>query len=186
MDQNEKGIIENLFGRLQQAEAQTNKRDAAAEALIRDAVARQPAAPYYMAQVIVVQEQALQNLKNRAEQLERELAERPADGGFLGGLFGAGQSNELGANPSVGSARPSARQQAAPRRAQGGGGFLAGALQTAVGVTGGVLLGNAISGLFAPEAHAAEPTDEPTALDEPPPEEDFDNPWDLGQDDEFF
>ena len=186
MDQNEKDIIENLFGRLQQAEAQTGKRDTAAEALIRDAVARQPAAPYYMAQVVLVQEQALQNLKSRAEQLERELAERPADGGFLGGLFGAGQSNEAGANRPVGSGRPSARQQAGLRQAQGGGGFLAGALQTAVGVTGGVLLGNAISGLFAPEANAAEPTEEPTPSDVPPTEEEFDNPWDLGEDDEFF
>ena len=186
MDQNEKDIIENLFGRLQQAEAQGSTRDAAADALIREAVARQPAAPYYMAQAIVVQEHALKNLNGRIEELERELAERPAEGGFMGGLFGAGQSSQAKASRPVGSARPSASQQAGLRQAQGGGGFLAGALQTAVGVAGGVLLGNAISGLFAPEANAAEPTDEPTPSDIPPAEDEFDNPWDLGEDDEFF
>lgn len=38
-----------------------------------------------------------------------------------------------------------------------GGGFLAGALQTAVGVAGGMLLGNMLGGLFrGNDAHAAE------------------------------
>jgi hypothetical protein len=40
----------------------------------------------------------------------------------------------------------------------GGGGFLAGAAQTALGVTGGVLLGNAIAGMLGGrDAKAAEP-----------------------------
>ncbi len=41
-------------------------------------------------------------------------------------------------------------------RARQGGGFLAGAAQTAVGVAGGVLLGNALAGLFGGDAQAAE------------------------------
>ena len=46
--------------------------------------------------------------------------------------------------------------QAAP--ATRGGGFLAGAAQTAVGVAGGMMLGNAVASLFGGnEAHAAEP-----------------------------
>ena len=59
---------------------------AAAEALIRDLMARQPAAPYLLAQVVLVQEQGLRNLQARVEELER--AERPQGNGFLGGLFG--------------------------------------------------------------------------------------------------
>jgi hypothetical protein len=47
-----------------------------------------------------------------------------------------------------------------PRHVRGGapgGGFLAGAAQTAVGVAGGVLLGNALAGLFGGgDAQAAE------------------------------
>jgi hypothetical protein len=90
MESNEKQIIDNLFSRLQQAEAQSGPRDTAAETLIRQAVDRQPAAPYYMAQAILVQEQALQNLNHRVQELEQELAQRPAGGGFLAGLFGGG------------------------------------------------------------------------------------------------
>lgn len=50
----------------------------------------------------------------------------------------------------------------------GGGGFLAGAAQTAMGVAGGVLLGNAIAGMFAGnEAQAAQSdASEPKAADE--------------------
>ncbi|TIU14597.1 MAG: DUF2076 domain-containing protein, partial [Mesorhizobium sp.] len=43
-------------------------------------------------------------------------------------------------------------------RQRAGGGFLAGAAQTAMGVAGGVLLGNAIAGMFGgSEAQATEP-----------------------------
>ena len=45
-----------------------------------------------------------------------------------------------------------------------GGGFLAGAAQTAMGVAGGVLLGNAIAGMFGgDEAQAAQPAEEAPA-----------------------
>lgn len=37
-----------------------------------------------------------------------------------------------------------------------GGGFLAGAAQTALGVTGGMLLGSALAGLFTGETNAAQ------------------------------
>jgi hypothetical protein len=44
-----------------------------------------------------------------------------------------------------------------PAQQTGGGGFLAGAAQTAMGVAGGLLLGNAIAGMFSgDEAQAAE------------------------------
>lgn len=48
----------------------------------------------------------------------------------------------------------------------GGGGFLAGAAQTAMGVAGGVLLGNAVAGMFGgSEAKAAEAPAEPAAAE---------------------
>ena len=47
-----------------------------------------------------------------------------------------------------------------------GGGFLAGAAQTAVGVAGGVLLGNAIAGMFAGPAEAGEPEMEDAMADD--------------------
>jgi hypothetical protein len=60
---------------------------------------------------------------------------------------------------------------------QAGGGFLAGAAQTAMGVAGGVLLGNAIAGMFGgDEAQAAEPqADDPNAEEASVEDAGFDN-----------
>ncbi len=193
MDQNEKRIIDDLFGKLGQAERQAGARDPAAEQAIAEAVRQQPAAPYYMAQAILVQESALQSLGRRVEELERELAERPAagSGGFLGGLFGGGAAQTAApARPAVGAREPampsgasrgwSNQPAAAPGRGWSaqpqGGGFLAGAMQTAAGVAGGVLLANMVGGLFGgEEAKAAEPT--------PPAAQDTGADQDPGADD---
>lgn len=147
MDQNERQIIDDLFARLRQAEGQ-GVRDAEAEALIARHVASQAAAPYYMAQAIVVQQDALGKAQARLQALERQLTERPS-GGFLSGLFGGGQ--EAPATP--GGARPfrSGNPQA-------GTGFLGGAMQTALGVAGGFLIADALTGLLsADDAAAAAP-----------------------------
>lgn len=179
MESNERQLIDGLFNRLQQAEQQAAPRDAEAERHIAAAVAAQPAAPYYMSQVILAQEQALQALNQRVQQLEREVAERPAaGGGFLGGLFGAPAAPTPPARAAAGSGRrgwsgtPAAGAAAAPgtdasaggRRgwsnaapgagSGAGGGFLASAAQTALGVAGGVMLANALTGLFS--GHQAE------------------------------
>ncbi|WP_099867400.1 DUF2076 domain-containing protein [Pararhizobium haloflavum] len=159
MDRNDQHAIEDLFGKLKQVEAQGNPRDDDAEHLIATQISGQPAAPYYMAQTIIVQEQALNAAQQRIEELERQQAGAPNGGGFLGGLFGT--SRPRGSVPSVGRPRTerpgagaaSALGQGMDRR---GGGFLAGAAQTAMGVAGGVLLGNAIAGMFlGDEASAA-------------------------------
>ncbi|PWV64497.1 DUF2076 domain-containing protein [Plasticicumulans acidivorans] len=142
MDVNEKAMIDDLFSRLQQAETKTGPRDAQAEGAIREALAKQPAAPYYMAQAMLVQEHALKQLNERVRQLETEMANRPAGGGgFLSGLFGGGQQQQ--AMPSRMQPQPGPFQQA-PRSS-----FLGGALQTAAGVAGGMLLGHALMGMFS-------------------------------------
>jgi hypothetical protein len=195
MNQQERSMIEGLFQRLQQAESQSGPRDAEAEALIQDLMALQPAAPYLLAQVILVQEQGLQQLQTRVEALERELAERPQGGGFLGGLFGGGRPEPAApvaprAPDGTGWSNSRFSAQGAPGTQPGaqGGGFMAGAVQTAMGVAGGVLLGNALAGLFSGEAEAAEP---PAAAPEEPmaPEDDaggdglFDGLFGGGDDD---
>ena len=181
MDQNERRMIDDLFGKLRQAEQQAGPREREAEQQIAEALSRQPAAPYYMSQVILIQEQAMQSLNERVQQLEQALAERPASGGgFLGGLFGGGTSQSTpNARPAPGRtpAMPSGGQYGAPATASrgwsnqaqpaAGGGFMASAMQTAVGVAGGMLLANAIGGMFGEDAKAAEPP-----APEPPPEQD--------------
>lgn len=185
MDYNDRQAIEGLFGKLSHVESQSGPRDAEADAFIRDRIASQPGAPYFMAQTIVVQEQALNEAQRRIEELEYQLSSRPASGGgFFSSLFGSnsqparpaprGMSSGMAGGMATGApaAQPS-QPQAGPRnpwgqqQAQGfgqgygqparGGGFLAGAAQTAMGVAGGVLLGNAIAGMLSgDEAQAAE------------------------------
>lgn len=150
MDQNDQQAIRQLFAKLSDVERQSPPRDAEAEAYIHRQIVEQPGAPYYMAQTIVVQEQALRMAEARLAELEARAAQ-PA-GGLFGSLFGGGSRGSV---PRTGPAV--SRGQATPSERQGGG-FLAGAAQTAMGVAGGVLLGNAIAGMFSGgEASAAEP-----------------------------
>jgi len=177
MNPQERQIIDDLFDKLRQVEQQSGPREPMAEAHIRSRIERQPGAPYYMAQTIVMQEQALQNAQARLTELEDELARRPAGGGgFLSSLFGGGsqpQSRPLQRQPDnmqgmapqsggFGSGAVAPGMAAQPGR---GGGFLAGAAQTAMGVAGGVmlgsLLGNALGG--GGEAKAAEAAQSPAA-----------------------
>jgi len=169
MDHQDRQAIEQLFGKLAQVEGQTAAPDAQAAEFIRSRINQQPNAPYYMAQTIVVQEQALSAAHGRIQQLEQELASRPAGGGgFLSGLFGGRQSR-----PQPHQAyQPQPMHGMAPHMApgmgpgmgvapgRGGGGFLAGAAQTAMGVAGGVLLGNMIASAFSggDDASAAAPS----------------------------
>jgi uncharacterized protein len=167
MDQNERRVIDELFGKLRQVEGQTPRRDPEAEAHIGRQVASLPTAPYYMAQAILVQEQALASLQSRVQQLEQQLAQRPAagsGGGFLSGIFGGGQSSQpLPRQPVQPQHVPPSHMQpgygghghGSPwggghhgGTGMGGGGFLAGAMQTALGVAGGVLVADAISDAF--------------------------------------
>jgi len=185
MNAQDQTAIEGLFERLKQAESQSGPRDPEAERMIGAMVQQQPAAPYLMAQAVIVQEHALQQLQSRVETLEKELASRPqaGGGGFLGGLFGAGAAAQPPATapaPAAAAGRPvrsggwgsqtGQQPQAAAMQGGQGGGFLAGAMQTAVGVAGGVLLGNAIGGLFSDHAEAAPADAAPAdagALDDP-------------------
>jgi hypothetical protein len=163
MDTNDRQAIAGLFDKLANVERQAPARDTEAEHLIADAIARQPGAPYYMAQTVVVQEHALNAAQHRIDQLEGELAEArraPQGGGFLAGLFGGGAAPR----------RPAPAARPMPSGAPGG--FLAGAAQTAMGVAGGMLLANAVAGMFAGSAQAAEP----------PAEEDPDTGDDGGDD----
>ena len=91
-------------------------------------------------------EQALAAAEARLAELEEQPAEaRPANGGFFDSLFGDRREPQRssGSVPRTGTATREPMQGQHP----GGGGFLAGAAQTALGVTGGVL-GNAIAGML--------------------------------------
>lgn len=133
MDRSDRQAIEELFDRLADYERKAPPRDPEAEAFINGAIRHQPAAPYYMAQTVIVQQQALEEARRRIAELE-----------------GQGMPAQPRHDPRFNErdAGPWGRNN----------GFLAGAAQTALGVAGGVLLGNLIGGmLFGDQAHAQEP-----------------------------
>ena len=139
MQSQEQGLIDGLFDRLKQAQARDSKRDQQADQLIRQHLAQQPDAPYYMAQALLIQQAALTRLNERVKELEASQS-APNGGSFLSGLFGS----ESSPPPRFTPPPASAPAQLAPRASS----FLGGALQTAAGVAGGVMLADMIGGLF--------------------------------------
>ncbi|WP_207884622.1 DUF2076 family protein [Pseudomonas sp. 30_B] len=170
MNSEEQSLIDGLFARLRDAEAQTAPRDAQAEAQINRHLVQQPAAPYYMAQAMLIQEAAIKRLDQRVKELEAQVQQnRPSSGGFLAGLFGGGQGQEPrpaqaqqrpdgwgqtrfsqpGGNASYASNPNDFRPASAPAQtAPQGGGFMRGALQTAAGVAGGVMVADLLTSMF--------------------------------------
>lgn len=166
MSPEERQLLVGLFERTKSAAA--TPRDQEAETFINNEIKAQPAAAYLLSQTVIVQDQALQGANARIEELEarvKELESKPASGGFLGGLFGgqrpvapppgfgqrpSGPWGAPSAAPPQGYAPPAAPPQgyAAPQAGAESGGFLRGALGTAAGVAGGVLLADGIRNLF--------------------------------------
>jgi hypothetical protein len=118
--------IEDLFTRLKEAERNGGPRDPEAEELIAKLVQRQPAAAYYLAQTVLVQQWALNAAHNDIERMERQ---GNSGGGLLASLFGGGRRSA-----------PRASRRPAQPEMPAGIGFLAGASQTALGVAGGFIL----------------------------------------------
>jgi uncharacterized protein len=189
MDRNDQQAIDGLFSKLAHVEQQSGQRDTESDRFIQERISRQPGAPYYMAQTIVVQEQALEAAQRRIEELEYQNQQggqrQTGGGGFFSSMFGGNQQPQQRAAPQQtaygrpqepasspwGNQGQAGYGQQPPQR--GGGGFLAGAAQTAMGVAGGVLLGNAIGSMFGgDEAQAATP--EAAAPDAEAPADDMD------------
>jgi hypothetical protein len=121
--------IDGLFDRLREAERRGGPRDAEAEAHIRQKMAGQAGAAYYLAQTVVVQQEALKEAERRMEALERD-----------------GRQVERRRGPW--DREPAYDDHRQYGRGFGGGGFHAGAAQTALGVAGGMMLGSLIGSIF--------------------------------------
>ncbi|MBD8216194.1 DUF2076 domain-containing protein [Erwinia persicina] len=196
MQNEEQQLIDNLFTRLKQAEAQSGPRDSAAEKQIQQQIQQQPGAPYYMAQAILIQEAALKQLNARVSQLENDLSQarqpQQNSGGFLSGLFGGGrspqpaQSTSAPAQPWGNNVAPVTAQQPAYAAAPPAGrGFMGGALQTAVGVAGGVVMAEMLTSMFQHQ----QPQEIVNIINEPPlPDPDLNNNLDTfnGSDNNAF
>ena len=167
MDRNDKAAIEALFGKLDEVERQAAPRDGDAEAFIQDRIRHQPGAPYFMAQTIIVQEQALRSAQERIAELEAPPAQSAQPWSRAARAPTSGMSV-----PRIGPGSGAGSQRA-------GGGFLAGAAQTAMGVAGGLLLGNALAGIFG-SSDAAAADSENAAQDAPADEAGFEDDGGFG------
>lgn len=126
-------------------------------------------------QALANMQSRLEQSQQRIQQLEYELSQRPASGGggLFGSLFGSKPASTPPTSPPIPSQQyagqpgygqpgygqpqaasqygdPRVQQYMSPQHQQsgGGGGFMAGALTTAAGVAGGMLIGNAVMGMF--------------------------------------
>jgi hypothetical protein len=163
MTPQERELITTLLGRLKGASGQP--KDPEADALIRQAIAEQPDAPYYLVQTVLIQDLSLHQAQNQIADLERQLAEanaaKSSGTSFLGGLFGSRPSPAAAPSGSVPSAGPWARgpQVAPPQPPPGPGYAQPGYAQpgpAAAGAAGGLMgaMGGAGGGGFLRSAAA--------------------------------
>jgi len=116
MNVNEKQATKQLSTSLKQIAAQSGSRDREVESYINKHIGQISGAMYYMAQTIIVQQQALKQAEAQISQMKA----RQQQGNFV------------------------PRQQAYQSTAnQSGGRFLANAAQTSLGIGGGILVANA-------------------------------------------
>jgi hypothetical protein len=154
----ERELLERFLQQMTAARA--GRKDPEAEALIKEAVARQPDAPYLLVQRALQLEQALQATQAQMQKLQAELDQsRPANrGGFLNDpawgsqptapvTQNAAPMRQAAGAPTATAAAPTATA-AAPGGAWGGGGMLGNIATTAAGVVAGSFLFQGIDRLM--------------------------------------
>jgi uncharacterized protein len=173
MTPQERDLITTLLTRLKGTAGQP--QDPEADAVIRQAMAEQPDAPYYLVQTVLIQDLSLHQARDRIAELERQLsdanAQRSSGTSFLGNLFGHRDAPPPAPAPTAGpwsrgpqvAPPPAGPGYAQPGYSQpgyaqpgyggmtggmGGSGFLRSAAATAAGIAGGALLFEGISSLF--------------------------------------
>ena len=148
----------------QMSQAQAAQKDPAADALIREAVARQPDAAYLLVQRAMGLEYALQALQAQTVKLQAELDQaRPAArAGFMDGANAWGRAAPASAPAAQVAAQASGQPVPAAARpaSSWGSGMLGTVATTAAGVVAGSFLFQGIQGLMGHRneaAHAAQP-----------------------------
>lgn len=126
MNTQEKQLIDLFFSKLRETVVKSGPRDAQAELHIKRLMAQIPGAGYYMAQAIIVQQQAMKHAEKKIAQLEQQ-------GGRSQGFL---PSQPTGTSQRSQPSQPMSQAQVS--------GFLARAVQTVVGI-GGELSGGVVS-----------------------------------------
>jgi len=190
MSPQDRQAIDSVFTRIEEVGRQGAPRDFEAERMIQERIQQNPESAYYLAQTVLIQQEAL---KNAQQQLQKQ-SQAPAAAAAPAPAAARAPAAPVSSLSSSGFGRQAAPEQPAAasslssgfgrnNNGGGGGGFLAGAMQTALGVAGGMMLGNMLGGLFGGnDAQAAEaPAEEDVAA--AAPEEDYGSADDAGYDD---
>lgn len=158
MSPQERALLVQFLDEL--ASAQAGRKDPDAEALIREACARQPDAHYLLAQRALQVEQALQITQAELARMQRAAQQPPADtGGFLnnGNAWGRASSGASAATTPTGrpvSASAVSPPAAGPQAASAapaprfGSGMLGNVAATAAGVVAGSFLFQGVQNLL--------------------------------------
>ncbi|XRX43239.1 MAG: DUF2076 domain-containing protein [Buchnera aphidicola (Tetraneura sorini)] len=180
MKTEEKILIENLFIRLLKVEQSSSKRDELAEKLINSLIEKQVNAPYYLIQTVLVQETVLKKLNTKINELKKEnnslqekVLKKNEKPSFLSGLFKHGENKKSNLNSSkeknmssknynnsiISPNSDSVSSVSSPGLSNpvvNNNTFLGNALQTAVGVAGGMVVGNMLTNMFQNKQHPIE------------------------------
>ena len=169
MNPQEKELLARCLEQLTAARA--GQKDPEADALIREAVARQPEAAYLLVQRALQLDQAFQATQAQVTKLQNELDQSRGSAGTSGGFLG--DPYAWGSRPAAPAAQNAAPQQSAAARMQApaapaapvtrpspwGSNLLGTAAMTAAGVVAGSFLYQGIQGLMN--------RNEPSAADRP-------------------
>jgi uncharacterized protein len=149
--------------------ARVTQKDTDAEALIREAVARQPDAAYLLVQKAFLLEQAVKSSQIRIEQLQAEVDALRSTAQSRGGFIDANAWGNQPARMQPVYAPPPAAPSFAPPAAGLGSGWLGNVATTAAGVVAGSFLFQGIehligghhggNGLFGGDALASMPSE---------------------------
>jgi hypothetical protein len=168
MSPQENQLLQDFLNQLTQVRGVA--RDPAADALIAEAVSRQPDAAYLLVQRALIQEHALQNAKAQIASLQQQVSTLQQAGGNAGSPSFLNDANAWGNNArgaplnaygnpisapsSAQTAAPLAQPAGIPQVAAarpslfGGGSFLGNMAATAAGVAGGAFLFQGIENLM--------------------------------------
>ncbi|WP_343153015.1 DUF2076 domain-containing protein [Buchnera aphidicola] len=170
MQKEEKILIENLFKKIKKVESQSSQKDLSAEKLIKNMLEKQPNSIYYLTQIVLIQELAIEKMNQKIQLLNDKLQKKEKENNynsksFLFGCFdflknkkdNFKKKNENFLSDTVDKQKKfSAIEKEKKDFSQstkniGTNSFLANALQTAVGVASGIVIGNVLTNLFQHE-----------------------------------
>lgn len=171
MQKEEKILIENLFKKIKKVESQSNQKDLFAEKLIKNMLEKQPNSAYYLTQVVLIQELAIKKMNQETQSLNYKIQEQEKENkykakSFLFGCFDFLKdkkddlkkknknfsSDTVDKKEKFSTMEQEEKNFSESKKNAGTNSFLSNAVQTAVGVASGIVIGNVLTNLFKHES----------------------------------